>query len=226
MSPTGLRPQARGEARGVAARPCATRSALVEIGDVEAVARRKPARAVRRPASRRVGAGAGARRRAARACCWTSPLVQPRRQGTPGGYASERSGACSGALGITTVYVTHESGRKRSPIADRVVLMSAGRASSQAGKSTRSLPDAGDRVSPRTSSAVGHAPVRGAPEPGALVLDETTQRPALRGRRARGPVVVVLRSFRSQPSARAEPDARGPISKESLFLGDRWRATT
>src|SRR3989440_166266 len=117
-------------------------------------------------------------------------------------------------VGITTVYVTHDQ-EEALAIADRVVLMSAGRVV-QAG-SPQDL-----YLTPVTEFAadflgVGtRLPARA--EPGGLVLDETKQRLPYAGD-ARGPVVIVLRSS-DLTLGETGPTLEGDL-EESLFLGDR-----
>ena len=186
--------------------------ALVEIGDVETVARRKPA-----------ALSGGQQQRVALA---RALVVEPRvlllDEPLSNLDAKVRQRLrveirrLQRRVGITTVYVTHDQ-EEALAIADRVVLMSAGRVV-QAG-SPQDL-----YLTPATEFAadflgVGtRLPARA--EPGALVLDETKQRLPYAGD-ARGPVVVVLRSS-DLTLGEAGPTLEGDL-EESLFLGDRWR---
>src|SRR5436309_1741877 len=186
--------------------------ALVEIGDVEAVARRRPA-----------ALSGGQQQRVALA---RALVVEPRvlllDEPLSNLDAKVRQRLrveirrLQRRVGITTIYVTHDQ-EEALAIADRVVLMSAGHVV-QAG-SPQDL-----YLTPATEFAadflgVGtRLPARA--EPGALVLDETKQRLPYAGD-ARGPVVIVLRSS-DLTLGEAGPTLEGDL-EESLFLGDRWR---
>jgi len=119
-------------------------------------------------------------------------------------------------VGITTVYVTHDQ-EEALAIADRVVLMSAGRVV-QAGTPQEVY------LAPATEFAADFLGVgtrlEARAEPGVLVLDETRQRLPYAGAE-RGPVVVVLRA--SDVALGGAGATLGGDLEESLFLGDRWR---
>ena len=186
--------------------------ALVEIGDVEAVARRKPA-----------ALSGGQQQRVALA---RALVVEPRvlllDEPLSNLDAKVRQRLrveirrLQRRVGITTVYVTHDQ-EEALAIADRVALMNAGGVV-QAGTPQEVY------LAPATEFAADFLGVGtrldARAEPGALVLDETKQRLPYAGE-ARGPVVVVLRSSDlslSDTGTTLEGDL-----EESLFLGDRWR---
>jgi len=114
------------------------------------------------------------------------------------------------------VYVTHDQ-EEALAIADRVVLMSAGRVV-QAGTPQEVY------LAPATEFAADFLGVgtrlEARAEPGVLVLDETRQRLPYVGAE-RGPVVVVLRA--SDVALGGAGATLGGDLEESLFLGDRWR---
>ena len=186
--------------------------ALVEIGDIDAVARRRPA-----------ALSGGQQQRVALA---RALVVEPRvlllDEPLSNLDAKVRQRLrveirrLQRRVGITTIYVTHDQ-EEALAIADRVVLMDAGRVV-QAG-SPQDL-----YLAPATEFAADFLGVgtrlHARAEPGALVLDETKQRLPYAGD-ARGPVVVVLRA------SDLALDGTGPALdgelEESLFLGDRWR---
>jgi len=186
--------------------------ALVEIGDVEAVARRRPA-----------ALSGGQQQRVALA---RALVVEPRvlllDEPLSNLDAKVRQRLrveirrLQRRVGITTIYVTHDQ-EEALAIADRVVLMDAGRVV-QAG-SPQDL-----YLSPATEFAADFLGVgtrlHARAEAGALVLDETTQRLPYAGD-ARGPVVVVLRASDLELGG-SGPALDGEL-EESLFLGDRWR---
>jgi len=186
--------------------------ALVEIGDIDAVARRKPA-----------ALSGGQQQRVALA---RALVVEPRvlllDEPLSNLDAKVRQRLrveirrLQRRVGITTVYVTHDQ-EEALAIADRVVLMSAGRVV-QAGTPQEVY------LAPATEFAADFLGVgtrlEASAEPGALVLDETRQRLPYAGD-ARGPVVVVLRSS-EVALGDAGPTLDGDL-EESLFLGDRWR---
>jgi len=186
--------------------------ALVEIGDVEAVARRKP-----------LALSGGQQQRVALA---RALVVEPRvlllDEPLSNLDAKVRQRIrveirrLQRRVGITTVYVTHDQ-EEALAIADRVVLMSAGRVV-QAG-SPQDL-----YLAPATEFAADFLGVStrftARAEPGLLVLDETRQRLPYAGD-VRGPVVLVLRSS-DVALGEAAPTLDGDL-EESLFLGDRWR---
>jgi ABC-type Fe3+/spermidine/putrescine transport system ATPase subunit len=186
--------------------------ALVEIGDVDAVARRKPA-----------ALSGGQQQRVALA---RALVVEPRvlllDEPLSNLDAKVRQRLrveirqLQRRVGITTVYVTHDQ-EEALAIADRVVLMSAGLVV-QAGTPQEVY------LAPATEFAADFLGVgtrlEAHAEPGALVLDETTQRLPYAGA-ARGPVVVVLRSSDAR-LGHDEPSVDGDL-EESLFLGAHWR---
>jgi len=186
--------------------------ALVEIGDVEAVARRKPA-----------ALSGGQQQRVALA---RALVVEPRvlllDEPLSNLDAKVRQRLrveirrLQRRVGITTVYVTHDQ-EEALAIADRVVLMSAGRVV-QAGTPQEVY------LAPATEFAADFLGVgtrlEARAEAGGLVLDETRQRLPYAGD-ARGPVVVVLRA--SDVALGAGGATLGGDLEESLFLGDRWR---
>ena len=186
--------------------------ALVEIGDVDTVARRTPA-----------ALSGGQQQRVALA---RALVVEPRvlllDEPLSNLDAKVRQRLrveirrLQRRVGITTVYVTHDQ-EEALAIADRVVLMSAGRVV-QAGTPQEVY------LAPATEFAADFLGVgtrlEARAEPGGLVLDETRQRLPYAGDE-RGPVVVVLRA---SDVALAEAGATlGGDLEESLFLGDRWR---
>src|SRR3989442_975460 len=192
--------------------PLSAALALVEIGDIDAVARRKPA-----------ALSGGQQQRVALA---RALVVEPRvlllDEPLSNLDAKVRQRLrveirrLQRRVGITTVYVTHDQ-EEALPIADRVVLMSAGRVV-QAGTPPEGYP------APATQFAAGFLGVgtrpHGRAQPRVLVLDETRQRLPYAGHQ-RGPVVVVLRAS-DLALGEAGATLRGDL-EESLFLGDRWR---
>jgi ABC-type Fe3+/spermidine/putrescine transport system ATPase subunit len=184
--------------------------ALVEIGDVDAVARRKP------------GALSGGQQQ--RVALARALVVEPRvlllDEPLSNLDAKVRQRLrveirrLQRRVGITTVYVTHDQ-EEALAIADRVVLMSAGGVV-QAGTPQEVY------LAPTTEFAADFlgvgTRVEAHAEPGGLVLTGTRQRLAYAGD-ARGPVVLVLRS---SDLALADDGLAGTL-EESLFLGDRWR---
>jgi ABC-type Fe3+/spermidine/putrescine transport system ATPase subunit len=186
--------------------------ALVEIGDVETIARRKPA-----------ALSGGQQQRVALA---RALVVEPRvlllDEPLSNLDAKVRQRLrveirrLQRRVDITTVYVTHDQ-EEALAIADRVVLMSAGRVV-QAGTPQEVY------LAPATEFAADFLGVgtrlAARAESGALVLDETKQRLPYAGD-ARGPVVVVLRAS-DVTLGEAGPTLDGEL-EESLFLGDRWR---
>jgi ABC-type Fe3+/spermidine/putrescine transport system ATPase subunit len=186
--------------------------ALVEIGDVEAVAARKP------------GALSGGQQQ--RVALARALVVEPRvlllDEPLSNLDAKVRQRLrveirqLQRRVGITTLYVTHDQ-EEALAIADRIVLMGAGQVV-QVGTPEEiylhpASEFAADFLGVGTRLAA-HA------EPGALVFDETKQRLPYTGP-ARGPVVVVLRS--SELSLGATPPALEGDLEESLFLGAHWR---
>jgi ABC-type Fe3+/spermidine/putrescine transport system ATPase subunit len=186
--------------------------ALVEIGDVAAVAARKP------------GALSGGQQQ--RVALARALVVEPRvlllDEPLSNLDAKVRQRLrveirrLQRRVGITTVYVTHDQ-EEALAIADRIVLMGAGRVV-QVGTPEEvylrpASEFAADFLGVGTRLAA-HA------DTGALVLDETKQRLPYAGA-ARGPVVIVLRS--SDLSLGAPPPALEGELEESLFLGAHWR---
>jgi ABC-type Fe3+/spermidine/putrescine transport system ATPase subunit len=183
---------------------------LVEIGDVDAVARRKPA-----------ALSGGQQQRVALA---RALVVEPRvlllDEPLSNLDAKVRQRLrveirrLQRRVGITTVYVTHDQ-EEALAIADRVVLMSAGRVV-QAGSPQDVY------LRPATEFAADFlgvgTRVEAQAEAGMLVLTDTGQRLPYAGD-ARGPVVVVLRS---SDLVLGDVGLEGRL-EESLFLGDRWR---
>jgi ABC-type Fe3+/spermidine/putrescine transport system ATPase subunit len=186
--------------------------ALVEIGDVDAVARRKPA-----------ALSGGQQQRVALA---RALVVEPRvlllDEPLSNLDAKVRQRLrveirrLQRRVGITTVYVTHDQ-EEALAIADRIVLMNAGRIV-QAGTPQDVY------LAPATEFAAEFLGVgtrlAARAEPGQLVLDESKQRLPYDGE-IRGPVIVVLRSA-DLALGESGPTLEGDL-EESLFLGDRWR---
>src|SRR3989442_802768 len=186
--------------------------ALVEIGDIDAVARRKPA-----------ALSGGQQQRVALA---RALVVEPRvlllDEPLSNLDAKVRQRLrveirrLQRRVGITTVYVTHDQ-EEALAIADRVVLMSAGRVV-QAGTPPEGYP------APATQFAAGFLGVgtrpHGRREARVPVLDETRQRPP-HPRDEPRPGVGVLRAS-DVALGDAGPTLDGDLA-ESLFLGDRWR---
>jgi ABC-type Fe3+/spermidine/putrescine transport system ATPase subunit len=183
--------------------------ALVEIGDVAAIARRKP------------GALSGGQQQ--RVALARALVVEPRvlllDEPLSNLDAKIRQRLrveirrLQRRVGITTVYVTHDQ-EEALAIADQVVLMSAGRVvqagTPQAVYLTPATEFAADFLGVGTR-VPAHA------EAGSLALGDT--RLPYTGP-ARGPVVAVLRS------SELTLDETGPIAgelEESLFLGAHWR---
>ncbi len=199
-------------AYGLIAKRVGAALALVEIGDIDAVARRKPA-----------ALSGGQQQRVALA---RALVVEPRvlllDEPLSNLDAKVRQRLrveirrLQRRVGITTVYVTHDQ-EEALAIADRVVLMSAGRVV-QAGTPQEVY------LAPATEFAADFLGVgtrlEARAEPGVLVLDETRQRLPYAGAE-RGPVVVVLRA--SDVALGGAGATLGGDLEESLFLGDRWR---
>jgi len=186
--------------------------ALVEIGDVQAVARRKPA-----------ALSGGQQQRVALA---RALVVEPRvlllDEPLSNLDAKVRQRLrveirrLQRRVGITTVYVTHDQ-EEALAIADRVVLMSAGRVVQTGTPQEVYLAPASEFAADFLGVGTrlpAHA------EPGVLVLDETRQVLPYAGAE-RGPVVVVLRSSDVVLGADG-PTLDGDL-EESLFLGAHWR---
>jgi ABC-type Fe3+/spermidine/putrescine transport system ATPase subunit len=183
--------------------------ALVEIGDVDAVARRKP------------GALSGGQQQ--RVALARALVVEPRvlllDEPLSNLDAKIRQRLrveirrLQRRVGITTIYVTHDQ-EEALAIADRVVLMSAGRV-----VQTGTPEDV--YLRPETEFAADFLGVGtrlpAHAEPGALVVADTKLR---YDGPARGPVVAVLRS--SDLALSDAGDLRGDL-EESLFLGAHWR---
>jgi ABC-type Fe3+/spermidine/putrescine transport system ATPase subunit len=188
--------------------------ALVEIGDIDDVARRKPA-----------ALSGGQQQRVALA---RALVVEPRvlllDEPLSNLDAKVRQRLrvevrrLQRRVGITTIYVTHDQ-EEALAIADRVVLMNAG-AVVQAGTPEQVY------LQPVSEFAadflgVGNS-LRARAEPGALVVDD--QRLGYAGGE-RGPVVVILRSSDlSLAAAGRVPGASlSGVLEESLFLGAYYR---
>ena len=186
--------------------------ALVEIGDVDAVARRKP-----------TALSGGQQQRVALA---RALVVEPRvlllDEPLSNLDAKIRQRLrveirrLQRRVGITTIYVTHDQ-EEALAIADRVVLMSAGRAV-QAGTPQEVY------LAPTSEFAADFLGVgtrlAATAEPGSLVLEDGAQRLPYAGA-ARGPVALLLRSS-DLALGDAEPALAGQL-EESLFLGAHWR---
>jgi ABC-type Fe3+/spermidine/putrescine transport system ATPase subunit len=186
--------------------------ALVEIGDVDAVARRKPA-----------ALSGGQQQRVALA---RALVVEPRvlllDEPLSNLDAKIRQRLrveirrLQRRVGITTIYVTHDQ-EEALAIADRVALLSAGRVV-QAGSPQEIY------LAPTSEFAADFLGVgtrlAATAETGALVLEDSAQRLPYAGV-ARGPVALLLRSS-DVALADAEPALVGQL-EESLFLGAHWR---
>jgi ABC-type Fe3+/spermidine/putrescine transport system ATPase subunit len=186
--------------------------ALVEIGDVDPVARRRPA-----------ALSGGQQQRVALA---RALVVEPRvlllDEPLSNLDAKVRQRLrveirrLQRRVGITTVYVTHDQ-EEALAIADRVVLLNAGRVV-QTGSPQEIY------LAPATEFAADFLGVgtrlAATAEADALVLDETKQRLPYAGA-ARGPVVIVLRAA-DLALGGAGATLDGDL-EESLFVGDRWR---
>jgi ABC-type Fe3+/spermidine/putrescine transport system ATPase subunit len=186
--------------------------ALVEIGDVDAVARRKP-----------TALSGGQQQRVALA---RALVVEPRvlllDEPLSNLDAKIRQRLrveirrLQRRVGITTIYVTHDQ-EEALAIADRVVLMSAGRVV-QSGTPQEVY------LAPTSEFAADFLGVgtrlAATAEPGSLLLEDGAQRLPYGGA-ARGPVALLLRSS-DLALGDAEPALAGQL-EESLFLGAHWR---
>jgi ABC-type Fe3+/spermidine/putrescine transport system ATPase subunit len=120
-------------------------------------------------------------------------------------------------VGITAIYVTHDQ-EEALAIADRVVLMNAGRVVQSGTPEEVYLQPASEFAA--DFLGVGNT-IRARAEPGALSLGG--QRLAYEGS-ARGPVTVILRSSDLALAATAAPGAAlAGILEESLFRGAYYR---
>jgi ABC-type Fe3+/spermidine/putrescine transport system ATPase subunit len=183
--------------------------ALVEIGDVAGVARRKP------------GALSGGQQQ--RVALARALVVEPRvlllDEPLSNLDAKVRQRLrveirrLQRRVGITTIYVTHDQ-EEALAIADRVVLMSAGRLVQVGTPEDVYLRPATEFAADFLGVGT-RLPARA--DAGVLRLADTT---LPYGGPARGPVVAVLRS--SDLSLSDAGDLRGTL-EESLFLGAHWR---
>src|SRR5262245_19792272 len=187
--------------------------ALVEIGDVDEMVRRRP-----------TALSGGQQQRVALA---RALVVEPRvlllddPRSNLGAKVRQRlrveSRRLQRRVGITAIYVTHDQ-EEALAIADRVVLMNAGRVVQSGTPEDVYLQPASEFAA--DFLGVGNT-VRARAEPGALSLGG--QRLAYEGS-ARGPVTVVLRSSDLALAARATPGAAlSGTLEESLFLGAYYR---